>query len=177
MIEEHCLDFTGWARFSDDRRMRYRLARSFTPFSPEVERLNGSPRVVFLMLNPSTADAFKVDQTVARCVEFARRWGADVLEVVNLFALRSTDPAALYDGARVAPGACGDYSHAWRHSVGGDHANDAEILDRGCAVAAMLAREGVRLEALRILPNGNPSHPLARGKSWIPYEVEPVVFG
>lgn len=188
MIDELSMDFRGWARFSDDRKMRYRLARSFTPFSPAVERQQGSPRVVFLMLNPSTADAFKVDPTVARCCEFARRWGADVLEVVNLFALRSTDPKALYLERSPWEG--------WRERVGGDAVNDGEIFDacrgaqrviaawgnhgelagRGAEVAAMLAIAGVRLETLRATNHGYPSHPLARGKSFIPYDVQPVAY-
>ena len=74
------------AAFSPDRRYRYALTRTWG---------DGST-VVFIMLNPSTADAFKVDPTVARCIEFARTWGHESLIVLNLFAWRSTDPKALY---------------------------------------------------------------------------------
>jgi hypothetical protein len=48
------------------------------------------------MLNPSTADEQKNDPTVERCQRRATSLGFGGMVVVNLFALRSTDPAMLY---------------------------------------------------------------------------------
>ncbi len=54
-----------------------------------------TPRVCFIMLNPSTADALNDDPTITRCLDFAVRWGCRSLEVVNLFAHRATNPKEL----------------------------------------------------------------------------------
>jgi hypothetical protein len=90
----------GWATFSDCERYRYTLHRRWTPEPPTLTpgpHISIAPgaRVCFCLLNPSTADAKVLDPTLTRCVTFARRWGAGHMEVVNAFALRSTQPAAL----------------------------------------------------------------------------------
>lgn len=56
----------------------------------------GEPKsCIFIMLNPSTADGDEDDPTIRRCVGFARHWGYDRLDVINLFAYRATAPEAL----------------------------------------------------------------------------------
>ena len=47
---------------------------------------------LFVMLNPSIADADIDDPTIRRCIGFAKREGCTSMTVVNLFALRATDP-------------------------------------------------------------------------------------
>ena len=55
----------------------------------------GTRTVLFIGLNPSTADACEDDPTIRRCAGFARRMGYDVLLMANLFAWCSTDPRLL----------------------------------------------------------------------------------
>ena len=50
---------------------------------------------VFLMLNPSTADAYKDDPTIRRCIGFAKSWDCGSMDVLNLFSLRATNPSGL----------------------------------------------------------------------------------
>lgn len=51
--------------------------------------------VLFVGLNPSTADAGTDDQTVNRCRHYATRWGYGGLIMTNLYALRTTHPKNL----------------------------------------------------------------------------------
>lgn len=81
-----CNEQSG-ALFSPDRIYRYRLWRTWD---------SGRGIVCWVMLNPSTADEFQLDPTCRRVDGFTRAWGFGGWTVVNLFALRSTDPKALY---------------------------------------------------------------------------------
>ena len=75
------------AEFSPDRLYRYSLWRFW-------EKDKGY--AAFICLNPSTADAFKDDPTVRRCINYSKKWGYGGLVMLNLFAYRSTDPKNLY---------------------------------------------------------------------------------
>ena len=55
--------------------------------------------VSFIMLNPSRADADINDQTITRCINFAKSWNYSRLEVVNLFAYRTSSPSLLKQAA------------------------------------------------------------------------------
>jgi hypothetical protein len=51
--------------------------------------------VLFILYNPSTADATEDDPTLRRCIGFAQSWGYGGLCVINLYSLRTPDPNAL----------------------------------------------------------------------------------
>jgi len=56
---------------------------------------NSLPTVAFVMLNPSTADAERMDPNIRRCLGFARSWGYGRMIIGNLYAYRATDPRVL----------------------------------------------------------------------------------
>lgn len=73
------------ALISSCERYRFRLGRRWAE----------GDAVLFIMLNPSTADADNDDPTIRRCIGFAKSWGFGAMHVGNLFALRATDPRTL----------------------------------------------------------------------------------
>jgi hypothetical protein len=74
------------AIISDDNNYRYLLWRKWD---------NDLTQVVFIMLNPSTADGNKNDPTVKKCMKYAKDWGYGGIVIINLFAYRATNPKEL----------------------------------------------------------------------------------
>lgn len=151
------------------------------------ESRDAKPLVV-IGLNPSTATHLVDDPTIRRCIGFARAWGYGGLVMLNLFSLRSTDPAALdYRNPRTP------VVQNWPESVTGGPEHDSYLKfftapDRAGAVLAawgnhgwiagrcaivedMLEREGVTLLALGITKQDRPLHPLYVRADTIPREL------
>lgn len=95
------------AYVSDCNRYRYWLQRDI---SPPVERIRSI--CLWVMLNPSTADATLDDPTIRRCMDFTAQLRCDDMEVVNLFAFRSTNPKMLLL-PKTKPIAVGPDNDAW----------------------------------------------------------------
>jgi hypothetical protein len=153
------------AVFDDERIYRYALTRAW----------GFGPRVLWIMLNPSTADESVLDPTLRRCLGFAQSWGFDGFEVCNAYALRSTDPRAL----KVHPHPIGpdndvaiEYlaERAGRVIVG--WGSNCEIA-REREVAKILAGVGVRPMCLGTTGKGAPRHPLYLRADSLAFPWEP----
>ena len=52
-------------------------------------------KVLFIMLNPSTADAEKDDATTTRCINYAKKWGYGGIMIGNIYSYRTKSPKIL----------------------------------------------------------------------------------
>ena len=152
------------AQFSRCRRWRYLLWRCWDESKPVAN---------FLMLNPSTADEFKLDPSCTRARNYAERWGYGALVVTNIFGWRSTDPKGLLQCKDpVGRGNDAAIVQAAKEAklVVCAWGNHGEHMKRGEAVLNLL--KGVRLHALRMNGAGHPAHPL-----YLPSSLMPTEFG
>lgn len=147
------------ALFSEDRQHRYRLWRIWD---------KSKPLVMFIGLNPSTANEAKNDPTIRYVVDFCKRWDYGGVYMMNLFSVISSDPKVLLTCAdplrdndhhltEIAE-KCKDVVFAW--------GNFKQATDRREVIAARFPY------ALCItLRNGLPAHPLWAGM-WAPKHLK-----
>jgi hypothetical protein len=164
LIERHAV-------ISDCGRYRYLLTREWQrPLLMSSYQCS----MLFIMLNPSTADAEVDDPTIRRCMGFARREGCYGIRVVNLFAFRATDPAEL---------------HAAGYPIGplNDAYIDSHVCVGGSPVVVAWGKHSAALSRLKSLPvlhdrkllclgtnrDGSPKHPLyvPKNASFVPWEA------
>jgi hypothetical protein len=88
------------AHLSACRNYRYALWRSWD---------EAKPWVMFIGLNPSTADETTDDPTLTRCINYAKAWGYGGVCMANLFAYRATEPANM----KAASNPIGVDNNAW----------------------------------------------------------------
>lgn len=139
------------AILSDCGKYRYLLSRKLSD-QPESFK-----PILFIMLNPSTADAVIDDPTIRRCVAFAKREGCSYMSVVNLFALRATDPKEL--------------EHA-KDSVGPDNdmwlSRQIELHRSGLIIAAWGSSKFAGARAAEVQSKFGPFRCLGKTKSGAP---------
>jgi hypothetical protein len=156
------------AVISECKKYRYTLSRTWE---------ENKPGVVFLMLNPSTADAALDDPTIRRCIGFAKSWGFGSLTVLNLFAYRATNPKELLLQADPVGPLNGSFLHsafqtsspiicAWGNSSIVDR-----LLKQVKNYFPLYAAKLERLAYLDLSVNGTPKHPL-----YLPGDTELKTF-
>lgn len=119
--------------------------------------------LVWVMLNPSIASATINDPTIRRCMGFTADWGYHEMRVVNLFALRATNPKELRAHADpVGPDNDEAIADACRDAGIVVAAWGAELfaVKRAAAVTYMLLALGLDVRCLGTTKSGAPRHPL-----------------
>lgn len=135
------------------KKYRYRLERTVG---------TETKTCLFIMLNPSKADAVKNDLTIKRCMGFAKAFGCGRLLVGNLFAFRTTWPKELKVAAKP------EGPHNLRHLkamcmeaeiVIAAWGADGKHLSQDQKVLVQLKNWGVKLHVLKLTKGGRPCHP------------------
>lgn len=151
------------AIFSPCGKYRYVLWRKWAP----------GPYIMFIGLNPSTANATSDDHTIRRVKRFAKDWGYGGVYMLNLFAIVSSDPAILKthpdplgannEWLKTYADKCATICFAW--------GNFKEAVERAKQVEAMFPTA----VCLGFNQNGSPKHPLfvAANTSQINYQNGP----
>lgn len=148
------------AHFSSCRKYRYALYRIWD---------DSKPLVMFIGLNPSTANENEDDPTIRRVKRFARDWGFGGVYMMNLFAyitpypdklILYADPIGNNDAwLKEVSEKCGAVVFAW--------GSFKQATERAKDVSKLFTNA----MALRINKDGTPAHPL-----YIPANVKPVVI-
>ena len=141
------------AHFSPCGRYRYALWRTW-----DEKR----PTMLFIGLNPSTADAIEDDPTIRRCIRFADDRGYGRLAVANLFAYRTPNPVELREELHPV----GRVNNRWILRLAAESdvcvaawGNSGRHLGRDAEVVALLGD----LKCLGVTKSGAPRHPLYVG--------------
>jgi len=142
----------GMAYVSEDRLYRYWLTRSWASHLGQ--------EAVFMLLNPSTADASIDDRTATRCIGFAQAWGYHRMRILNLWAFRTKDPKELAAATDPIGPLCLTFI-------------EDGLLNAGVVIAGWGAHKGAMARARQIPPllnrplmalainaDGSPKHPL-----------------
>ena len=153
--------YDSGADFSKCRKYRYTLWRFWD---------RSLPKVMFLGLNPSTADEIKNDPTVTRCINYAKLWGFGGMYMMNIFAFRTTYPVEL----KKANDPIGKNNNSWIMKISKDvdkcigaWGNDGNFMSRHETICKIIPE----LYCLKINQSGQPSHPL-----YLKSDITPFLF-
>ena len=156
------------ATLSDCGKYRFFLERTWN---------DDLPKLPVCMLNPSTGDAEKDDQTIRRLTHFATRWGYGGLAIVNLYPLRASKPSVMWESENRSH----DDNEKWLDAIIVAAENNGNKLliawgndgawEREADLFIQRVKEQsktVELVTLGKTGHGNPRHPMALGRGRVP---------
>jgi hypothetical protein len=148
------------AEFSSDRKYRYALWRVWD---------RSKPLVMFIGLNPSTANETALDPTITRVMNFSRYWGYGGFYMMNLFGIVSSKPAILLTD----PDPLGD-NDQWLWKIAGQC--EMIVFAWGVFKQASTRAEEVKKRfpgayCLKKTKDGHPWHPL-----YVAAATKPILY-
>lgn len=123
------------------------------------------PLIIWIMMNPSTADHQKNDPTILKIIRYSRKWGFGAVLVLNIYAFRSSKPENLPQVLDEAVGKSNDwwirtiFRFAVRKKVPVICAWGVKHKERGAQVRVVADEAGLRLMCLELALNAEPKHP------------------
>lgn len=128
------------------------------------------PKVLFIMLNPSTADHEQDDPTLRRCIDFAKQWSYGGLYIGNLYSFRAADPRTLLKVSK--------FSHRDNYKHVSTMAQQCQLVVCAWGNHLVINKLGLplnifkhleqKLHCIALSKTGTPKHPLYLKKSLIP---------
>lgn len=131
------------------------------------------PLIIWIMMNPSTADHQKDDPTIKRVIAYSRSWGYGSILVINLYAIRCTDSSRINNrvGTRNDWWINTLFTYARIKRVKVIAAWGAKQSVRGSAVRVLARQAGISLYCLKLAKSGEPCHPLYLKASLKPFKA------
>lgn len=139
------------ATFSECKKYRYALWRIWD---------KAKPVVMFIGLNPSTANESENDPTIRRVVSMANSWGYGGVYMMNCWAYIATDPTLLKTN---------EFSNEWNNNTITATASKCKTIVFAWGSFEIVKRLGRDSELIEMFPNakclmknknGSPRHPL-----------------
>ena len=160
------LGMNNGAMFSQDRKYRYALWRVWD---------KDKPLVMFIGLNPSTANETTNDQTIRRVQRFAFDWGFGGVYMMNLFDQVTSDPKKLEMPSETPPYTPSRFDHndLWLNAI----AEKCQRIIFAWGSFKEAKEKGKRAAnkfggyALGINKDGSPKHPL-----YVKKDVKPEIY-
>ncbi len=167
--------WNGYAMMSDCGKYRYELGGHLGPAEPLLAIAQDPRLILWIMLNPSTADATEDDPTLRTISTFSELWGYNRLMVGNLYAYRTKMPKEMFRMMRAGTNIVGPQNDAFltqmverARSTGGRVMAAWGINAKRGRVQEVCELVG-EMHCLRTNGDGSPVHPLFQ-----PHDLVPV---
>ena len=150
------------AILSEDRQYRYVLSRIWDA---------NKPIVVFIGLNPSTADELNDDSTISKCINYAKSWGYGGFYMLNLFAYRAKNPSDMFNAKEPIGSENDNFIKEYikkSDKVVCVWGNNGDFKQRGESVLELVPNAYY----LKLNKSGQPAHPLYLKSDLIPQRLQ-----